>query len=247
MIFEVIKPKHVALLYAVFVAIYFPMLVSIPLTIDAEWYIALENYRFLISQGRWGSYLIASFISPPTVVPYFPIGFFGLMATIAYCFILRGCAVEFSFGSLLGFTVFACLPVWGFILEFTILAPSFGIALLTVAISILVLTGQVPQLGGRMAQIVAQVPLVAFATSVYQSFFFVYVVLALGAAVINERLKSDKERLELVTSALIVSILALLFYVAMHQLALTITGLKTAYIDVIPHVRRYKQFCWPLQ
>ncbi len=230
MAMNLFNPREIAILCGVFTAIYFPMMVSLPLTIDAEFRMLNGHFEAFIGHGRWANYLLSKYLLPPIVVPYFSIAFFGLMAAISYKLMVKSCEIEFSNTSILGFAVFIGIPTWSYLLEFVILAPVSGIALLAVATSVYLLSGNYEISTRRWPMIGLAVVLTACATGVYQSFILVFVVLSICVASLNQSFDNDGKRTGFLLVAAVVSLLALCLYFLIHNLALWFVEQETAYI-----------------
>lgn len=210
-----------ASLFLLFTIIYFPMMVTFPLTIDAEFAAVSTDPLVWLAQGRWTTYLVTRAFFQP-VVPYLTIAFFGICAAISYTVLARACDNGFRSSMLVGFGVFIGFPVWSTLLEFPANTPSAGVALLLCALAAAALVDK-PL---RPFLFIGQVLAVAIAIGAYQSFVLVYLVLALTVAYHRH----DREAIRLLAVAAIVAVAGVIVHFSIQTISLRLAGMSSAYI-----------------
>lgn len=220
--------RDCAALFGIFVFIYFPMLVFLPLSIDAEVTILTPNHNYWLSSERWASYLIAN-VFPPHLVPYFMLAIFGVCASIAYRLLLSACKVAADWRAFVGFPIFVGYPVWMFILEFSVNVAPTGIALMLCCLALLSMVERVES--GRLPPVAAlgEVALLTFAFSCYQAFAFVFVTLLVGWFLVVSYEPKKRGRI-IVQSVIIWSAACALAYSIGKGVNYAL-GIKTVYVD----------------
>jgi hypothetical protein len=175
--------KNIAVLLAIFGILYFPMLVSLPLSIDAEVTIKSSTHLYWITQGRWAAYIV-TILFPPHLTPYFTLSVFAIFSSVSYLLVLRGCNLPYNSRTLSAFPVFVGFPIWTYILEFSSNVVQVGIGLLCccAAMRSLSLRSLARELSWKPT--VAETALITFAIALYQSFVFVFPTLMLAWAII---------------------------------------------------------------
>jgi hypothetical protein len=125
------------ILWAIFAIFYFSELAGFSLSIDEEKAIFRTSAQVWVQQGRWLAYLVERFLLPQPVLPFFPLFLFGALASLGYMIVARAhryCLQEWPV--LLVFILFSAFPILFFILEFSMVTVSLGIALLLGCLSI---------------------------------------------------------------------------------------------------------------
>jgi hypothetical protein len=119
------------ILWAIFVVFYFSELADLSLSIDDEKALFRVNPAVWAVQDRWLAYLIERFILPPPVLPFFPLFMFGALASLCYIVVARlhDCDLA-DWRVLFLFVLFSAFPALYFLLDFSFVTPTFGIALL---------------------------------------------------------------------------------------------------------------------
>lgn len=126
-------------LWAIFALFYFSELAGFSLSIDEESALFRADPAVWMEQGRWLAYLIERFVLPPPVLPFFPLFVFGGLASLGYIALARCHGRDLAdWRVLLLFVLFAAFPTQFFLLDFSFVAPSFGLALLLVCIGVAV-------------------------------------------------------------------------------------------------------------
>lgn len=177
--------RAVFFLFLIFVFIYFFDLVSFPLSIDEELTATRRDPAIWISQGRWGAYLVELFFPQPTI-PFLPLAFFGLCASVTYCTLvdLLGREGRLTIIDYLSFSIFAGYPVWFFITEFYSNLAPVGLGLISSALATHCFL-QERKIAPSIGQAVVGIALGAFAIGTYQSYTAVLVVMICGVLVLQ--------------------------------------------------------------
>ncbi|RUW73883.1 hypothetical protein EOA31_12325 [Mesorhizobium sp. M4B.F.Ca.ET.049.02.1.2] len=178
-------------LFAIFAVMYFSELTSFQLSIDEEVAAFRTEASIWIIQGRWGAYLIETFILPNPIIPFLTPGIFGLGCVGAYLLVMDIIDKhELSAAEYACFALFCGFPTWFFMVEFYSNIATIGIGLFAMALSVwLVSKGDNSVLSLRfLCAIVAG----SFAVSTYQS--FAPGILVLGIAVSVLRARSDASK-----------------------------------------------------
>ena len=119
------------ILWAIFVLFYFSELAGFSLSIDEDSALFRADPTVWMEQGRWLAYLIRRFVLPPPVLPFFPLFVFGGLARLGYIAIAKGHGRDLAdWRALLLFVLFVAFPTQFFLLDFSFVAPGFGLALL---------------------------------------------------------------------------------------------------------------------
>lgn len=216
---------YVAKAYAVFLAIYFPMMTNIPLTIDAEFSATSASTLAWLVQGRWTTYFLTLVMSSP-VVPYFTIAVFGLCAAAAYTILLAACGIRRDIKTLAGFSVFIGFPIWSTLLEFPANTVAAGVALLFCMIAAAMLADRPLRPFLFLGQIIA----VTLAVGAYQAFIFVY--FSTGIAVVFFREKEARVILKYVLIIILVSIFSIVLHFMIQEFLLIYYNLPKLYIGM---------------
>ncbi|EJL58065.1 hypothetical protein PMI09_00558 [Rhizobium sp. CF122] len=176
--------KRISILFSVFAFVYFPMLASLPLSIDAEVTIRSHTYLYWITQGRWAAYIV-TILFPPHLAPYFTLAIFGIAAAYAYQLLLRTCNLPLDLRATAAFPIFVGFPIWSFILEFSANVVQVGLGLLCCCGALRLLIARVATKEGRPYHVIAESILVGCAIALYQSFTFVFPTLVLSWIIIT--------------------------------------------------------------
>ncbi len=221
----------VAKLWLIFLALYFPMMTVLPLSIDAERMAVSQNFSIWIGQGRWASYLFSMYLLPPPVIPYFSLALFGLVSACAYYLLLDACRLPLTGREFIGFSIFSGFPIWSFLLEFPTNSALAGIALLLCSVSVYLLSIYVSSSQKfKFTCYLFQIVTLTFSIGVYQTFVFVYLTMVLAVALLNPNF-SDRSRLfYFLAQASIVMIVSVILYYAMQKVSLWYFKFETAYI-----------------
>lgn len=180
------SPRPPMVLFAVFCCIYFPMLATLPLSIDSETTILSGNHFYWISQGRWGAYLV-TLLFPPHLVPYFTLALFGVAVSAAYLFLVSACRLPLNWKAIVGFAMFSSFPIWSFILEFSSNVVQVGIGIFCCCLALWLLARRLDGGDRRAVSIAVEVTFLTFAISLYQAFAFVYPALILAHLLLVSR------------------------------------------------------------
>ena len=125
------------ILWAIFVLFYFSELAGFSLSIDDEYALLRTDPAVWLAQDRWLAYLIERFILPPPVLPFFPLFVFGALASLGYIVVAKCHDRDLAdWRVLLLFVLFSAFPALFFLLDFSFVLPSFGVALLLACISL---------------------------------------------------------------------------------------------------------------
>lgn len=125
------------ILWAIFVLFYFSELAGFSLSIDEEKALLRHDPGAWAMQDRWLIYLIEGFVLPPPVLPFFPLFVFGALASLGYIAVAKCHDRPLAdWRVLLLFVLFSAFPALFFLLDFSFVTPSFGIALLLACISL---------------------------------------------------------------------------------------------------------------
>jgi hypothetical protein len=125
------------ILWAIFVLFYFSELAGFSLSIDEEKALLRIDPDVWAAQDRWLAYLIERFVLPPPVLPFFPLFVFGALASLGYIAIAKCHDRDLAdWRVLLLFVLFSAFPALFFLLDFSFVTPSFGVALLLACISL---------------------------------------------------------------------------------------------------------------
>jgi hypothetical protein len=129
--------RPLLVLWAIFVLFHFTELAGFSLSIDEESALFRSDPAVWMEQGRWLAYLIERFVLPPPVLPFFPLFVFGGFASLGYIAIAKCHGRDLAdWRVLLLFVLFAAFPTQFFLLDFSFVTPSFGLALLLVCIGV---------------------------------------------------------------------------------------------------------------
>ena len=163
------------ILWAIFIVFYFSELASFSLSIDEEKALFRNDQGVWAGQDRWLMYVIERFLLPPPVMPFFPLFVFGALASLGYIVVARRHEYDLAdWRVLLLFVLFSAFPALFFLLDFSFVTPSFGVALLLACLALHLFDRAMDTLEesrrGKLAGLLAlQTLLVAGAVGVYQS------------------------------------------------------------------------------
>jgi hypothetical protein len=119
------------ILWAIFSIFYFSELAGFSLSIDEESAVFRSDAAVWVAQDRWLAYLIERFLLPPPILPFFPLFLFGALASLSYMIVVRVHQYRLEeWPVLLAFILFSAFPVLYFVLDFSVVTISFGVALL---------------------------------------------------------------------------------------------------------------------
>jgi hypothetical protein len=119
------------ILWAIFVLFYFSELAGSSLSIDEEKALIRSDPAIWATQDRWLVYVIERFLLPPPVLPFFPLFVFGGFASLGYIVVARRHDYDLAdWRVLLLFVLFSGFPALHFMLDFSFVLPSLGVALL---------------------------------------------------------------------------------------------------------------------
>lgn len=215
-------------LYILYVLIYFPMMTSLPLTIDAELNTISPYAIGWIMQGRWTTYFL-TLVMPMPVVPYFTIAVFGLFSSISYNILLISCNLRKDMRTLLAFAVFISFPIWSTLLEFPANTVSAGLALLLCVIA----AAELARNPFRFLSLLGQVAAVTLAVGAYQSFVFVYIAFAIGVVLFQDG--QIRNTVRLVCIIALVSVLSVISHLIIQTILLEIYEINQQYIGTFFH------------
>jgi len=176
------QAKSIGILLAIFCLLYFVELASFSLSIDEEIALFGGQGPAWIMQGRWGAYLVETFILTRPVLPFLPNLVFGLACVASYLLILRLArpGKPLGFAEYVSFAVFCGFPTWFFISEFYTNIGAVGIALLCATLAIGLALRAISGMGGKSAGFALALVLGAFSISIYQTFLLYMFALSLG-------------------------------------------------------------------
>jgi hypothetical protein len=165
------------ILWAIFIVFYFSELAGFSLSIDEEKALFRNDQDVWAAQDRWLIYVIERFLLPPPVMPFFPLFVFGGLASLGYIVVARRHEYDLAdWRVLLLFVLFSAYPALFFLLDFSFVTPSFGVALLLACLALHVFDRAMDTLEeasarrGKLAGLLAlQALLGAGAVGVYQS------------------------------------------------------------------------------
>ncbi|WP_181180698.1 glucosyltransferase domain-containing protein [Mesorhizobium sp. B2-4-6] len=218
--------KSAARLWLLFVAIYFPMMTTLPLYIDAEIAATRDSGGAWIAQGRWMTYVLLRYILPFPVVPAFTVGLFGLCAAIAYMLVLRGCRQPFGASSFLAFAAFAAFPIWSCLLEFPANTSSAGFGLLLCGVVAYTVERHLTE-NHKVFWAIVMVVSATAAIGTYQAFAFVALVVGLAVVFFSDSERKIRDTISVF--ALIVASIAM--HLLIQKLFVTFSGIPLAYIE----------------
>jgi hypothetical protein len=219
--------KNISILFCIFALVYFPMLTSLPLSIDAEVTIRSESHLYWITQGRWAAYIV-TFLFPPHLMPYFTLALFGIFSACAYRFLLRACDLAFDLSTIAAFPLFVGFPIWSYILEFSSNVVQVGLGLLCCCGALKLSTSPVAVKELPRSAIAAEIVLLAFAIALYQSFVFVFPALVLSWALIVS--PPAKMLVRVMVRAVMTLIAAILIYYVVGKLFALAFGVAPGYV-----------------
>ena len=125
------------ILWAIFVLFYFSELAGFSLSNDEERALFRTDPGVWLTQDRWLAYLIERFILPPPVFPFFPLFVFGALASLGYIVVAKSHDHDLAdWRVLLLFVLFSAFPALFFLLDYSFVLPSFGVALLLACLSL---------------------------------------------------------------------------------------------------------------
>lgn len=222
-----ISATPIFVLFAIFIAVYFPMMTVLPLSIDAEITTLSTTNFYWIAQGRWGAYVVTQ-LFPPHLVPYLTMAIFGAAASLGYTLVLQACGLRFDWRAGLGFAVFCGFPIWSLILEFSSNTVQVGLALLCCCSALWLLVRRMDGGDRRGLSIVAEIAIVAFAIALYQALLFVYATLVVASLLLNRRSASEGARM--ILHAVGVVAVAIIGYYVVGKIFSASLGVAPAYV-----------------
>lgn len=172
------------ILWAIFTVFYFSELAGFSLSIDEEKSLFRNNPAVFAGEDRWLLYVIERFLLPPPVMPFFPLFVFGGLASLGYIVVARRHEYDLAdWRVLLLFVLFSAFPALFFVLDFSFVTPSVGVALLLACLGLHVFDRAMDTLEERPARrgklaglLAAQVLLGAGTVGIYQSFILLMAV-----------------------------------------------------------------------
>jgi len=172
------------ILWAIFILFYFSELADFSLSIDEEKALFRNDPAVFVGEDRWLLYVIERFLLPPTVMPFFPLFVFGGLASLGYIVVARRHEYDLAdWRVLLLFVLFSAFPALFFVLDFSFVIPSVGVALLLACLGLHVfdramdaLEERSPRRGKLAGLLAVQALLGAGAVGAYQSFILVMAV-----------------------------------------------------------------------
>lgn len=222
--------RQACVLFGIFCAMYFFELASFPLSIDEELGAFRTDASVWVAQGRWGSYLIETYIMPQPILPFIAPAIFGLGCVIAYLLVMDMIGQrELSLAEYACFAIFCGFPTWFFIVEFysNIAAVGFAFATMTFAVWLASHADGSKLIPFFLAAIVAG----AFAISIYQSLAPAMLTMSIAIAVLRAHRGSEPQFLSNLwrIGALLIGSL-LLYAVVLFVFKMFIT-LRSEYFD----------------
>lgn len=187
-----------SILVLIFCFIYFFELASFPFSLDEEWAALRKDPTIWIGQGRWGTFLIESYVLPQSAIPVVPQMIFGFASAAAFLMILRMLGrniLALSLSDYASFVIFCAFPTWFFIVEFSSNIGAVGIGLLSGTSAVTIATAASSD-GWRSPRaflvLVAAGLLGAFSVATYQTLLFYIFSLCAGVIVFNAIHRTDQ-------------------------------------------------------
>lgn len=178
--------SDVLILLGLFCIFYFFKLSTLSLSIDDEMGALGAHKQSWVLAGHWGVYLFERFIVAQAVVPFFPIFLFGLALAISYVLLLSIFGIQqLEPVHYLAFAFYAAFPTWAFLAAFTAYIASGGLGLLLTILAVYCL--RIAGNGMSRWWYAATVATLAFAIGCYQSFLFLFLVIAVALETIALR------------------------------------------------------------
>jgi hypothetical protein len=185
-----LSPIGFALLFAVFLVMYFQSLTGLSLTADDDGAYSRMDPAGWVAQGRWGAYLVERFIMPLPVITFLPYALFGACLCVSFALLAASLGVSsLSWPALLAFAFFIGVPQWLFVMEFSANLAPIGIGFLCASASAFTFyKASAPDLSPRqrIAFAAPAILLLCLAMSPYQS--LLVAGLLMSSAVIMVRL-----------------------------------------------------------
>lgn len=226
----------------VFLLVYGVELSNFSLSIDEEAAsFATDTAQAWLSQGRWGMSLLTWLLPNFEAIPLLSTALFGVGLIFAASRALDDFALSTPRAYVYAI-VHTGFPLWLHIAEFNTFAAGFGFGIAAAALG-----GGLVVRGRSWADRALAVALLAFAISIYQTLAFyvvLYVVLTLHARFEAGSDVESKQRLrDLVAKTLISAALfiaAFVVYWMTQRIALRVTGIQMAYVDVYLQLDRLR-------
>lgn len=227
------RKLFLALLALCFV-FWFPSLSDYAISIDQEFaatQLGLSNWA---QQGRWAVYLLARYVLPQPVIPYFPHLLLMLGLVTAYLLLLRTLNWQNHAAAVWVFPLFAAHPCWYFIGGFyaNLLSLSVGLALVSTAA---LLTTRALQPTLRFRGLVIHLILAALslgtALATYQSFLLAFSVIMLGTVLLRPQGQAPLPAGRWLLIVGVVNAAALIVYMLVSAWFKYQLNVSSAYID----------------
>ncbi|CAN7157841.1 glucosyltransferase domain-containing protein [Mesorhizobium sp. LjNodule214] len=217
-------------LFAIFAVMYFHELASFQLSIDEELAAFRTDASVWIAQGRWGAYLIETFLIPHPVMPFLAPAVFGVCCVAAYLLVMDAIDKQELFvAEYACFAIFCGFPTWFFIVEFYSNIAAVGIGLTAIALALwLISKKDIPVASSHFFVAIAAG---GFAISIYQSFAPAILVLGIAVTVLKVRAGNDGSLLNDLIRTVVLFDGSAIVYVVGNVIFKSITSIGTEYIE----------------
>lgn len=217
-----------AVLASLAVAAYGFELFSLNLTIDEEVQAFLPYGRHYISHGRWGLFLLNTFLLPFPIIPFVPL-FVALVFHIGAVLLLLHCwDVESKLDRFVAGALAVAYPGMAYFYMFSISNYAIGIGLFCSALSLFLFTRT-----GVRSRFLSVIPAV-LALSIYQAFAVVLAAVFL-VWIISAALRGNRRECNLrnVAEILLVGGVSFAVYYLINRVFLAVAGISMTYVDQI--------------
>ncbi|MDX8481258.1 glucosyltransferase domain-containing protein [Mesorhizobium sp. VK24D] len=209
---------------------YFSELASFSLSVDEEVAAFRTDASIWIAQGRWGAYLIETFLIPNPVMPLLAPAVFGAGCVVAYLLVMDAIDKhELSIAEYACFAIFCAFPTWFFIVEFYSNIAAVGIGMAASALAVwLIGEKNIPVASSRFLVAIAAG---GYAISIYQSFAPAILVLGIAVCVLQARAGSERSLpKDLIRVGVMVTGSAI-FYVVGNAIFKSFTSQRSEYFE----------------
>jgi hypothetical protein len=175
--------------------LFFQHLANFSISIDDEVTAFRPTAKPMVGQGRWGFYLIETFILDQPIVPFLPYFLYMITMIFSYFIIVKIYNFRFSYFRLISFPIFIGYPIYSFALEFNQLPFPLSLGILSVLISVYLVNLPLWNERGRywrkLLIFIFISFLVSFSVSIYQALLFLFLVASLSVWFFKEVKFSD--------------------------------------------------------
>ncbi|WP_296742899.1 glucosyltransferase domain-containing protein [Mesorhizobium sp.] len=217
-------------LFAIFVALYFSELASFSLSIDEEVAAFRTDASIWIAQGRWGAYLVETFLIPHPVMPFLPPAVFGVGCVTAYLLVMDAIGKhELSIAEYACFTIFCAFPTWFFLVEFYSNIGAVGIGLAAATLAVWLISKKDPPVAS--SRFLAAIAAGGFAISIYQSFVPAILVLGIAFSVLQTRVSTKMSLPKHLIRVAVLLAGSAVFYVVGNAIFKSFTSQRSEYFE----------------